>query len=199
MPENAPDLVVLGRLTVPWGVKGFLRLHPFGDDPAAWKQIPLWYLGRDDKVLRSDDLTRWSSFGPQQLITQGAGWVVRFEGIEDRTAAEALAGLYCAARQVDLPPTADNEFYWADLVGMAVWNREGRCLGTVHHLISTGAHDVLCVRPCSPDGLSAHPMPKDPPFAGPRVEHLIPFVPAYVGAIDRDAKSIQVDWHEDWS
>jgi 16S rRNA processing protein RimM len=189
MPENAANLVLLGRLTEPWGIKGFLRLHPFGDDPLSWQSIASWHLSRDDKAPPRE----WQIFRLEHLKPQGSGWVLKLESVTERTAAEALAGMYCAVPQQDLPPTAENEFYWGDLVGMTVVNREGRPLGEVHHLISTGAHDVLCVRALLSSAFS-ETNPASPPL-----EYLIPFVPAYVGEIDRKTRRIEVDWHEDWS
>ena len=86
------------------------------------------------------------------------------------------------------PTAGDDEYYWVDLIGAEVINRQGETLGRVSTLIDTGAHSVLCVRR---------------PEAGPEVpdtqaERLIPFVAAYVDTVDLAARRIQVDWALDY-
>jgi 16S rRNA processing protein RimM len=77
-------------------------------------------------------------------------------------------------------PTPDaDEFYWVDLIGLAVVNREGAPLGTVVGLIETGPHCVLRLAP---------------PAEGEGAERLIPFVNAYVDRVDLGARCIHVDW-----
>jgi 16S rRNA processing protein RimM len=86
-------------------------------------------------------------------------------------------------------PTPDaDEFYWVDLIGLAVVNRDGDRLGTVAGLIDTGPHSVLRVAPDAlPDGVSAQ-----------EAERLIPFVGAYVDAVSLEQKLITVDWGLDY-
>jgi 16S rRNA processing protein RimM len=84
----------------------------------------------------------------------------------------------------DFPPLPDGEYYWVDLVGAQVVNRQGATLGTVRGLRSNGAHDILEVER---DG-------RQPPAA----PVLIPLVAAYVDGIDLPAMRIRVDWDEDW-
>jgi 16S rRNA processing protein RimM len=79
------------------------------------------------------------------------------------------------------PSAASDEFYWVDLIGLQVVNREGRPLGEVLGLIDNGAHSVLRVAP---------------PAAG--AERLIPFVAAYIDRVDLAARRIEVDWGLDY-
>jgi len=79
-----------------------------------------------------------------------------------------------------LPVPAEDEYYWADLVGLAVVNGAGEALGKVAGLIETGANDVL--RVLGDDG----------------VERLLPFVDAVVLDVDREAGVIRVEWGADW-
>jgi 16S rRNA processing protein RimM len=78
-----------------------------------------------------------------------------------------------------LPAIEDNEYYWADLIGLAVMNRAGDVLGTVAGLLETGANDVLVVR----DG---------------EIERLLPMVATVIDSIDLAARVIRVDWGRDW-
>ncbi|QID17293.1 ribosome maturation factor RimM [Nitrogeniibacter mangrovi] len=169
-------MIVMGRIIAPYGIKGWVKIHPFGDDPLSWKKMPRWWLCTDDRAPEA----RWEPRALKGLRQQGKSLVAAFEGIDDRTAAEALQGCYVAAPREAMPPTAKDEYYWADLIGLAVENAEGEALGTVTSLISAGAHEVLQVS----DG---------------DLEHLIPFVPAYVDTVDTDAGRIRVQWQKDWS
>ncbi|MCX8086686.1 MAG: ribosome maturation factor RimM [Rhodocyclaceae bacterium] len=167
-------MIVLGRITAPYGVKGWLRLHPFGDDPASWRAMPHWWLGKDDK-----DFSAWRAWPLLALKPHGKEWLVRFAGIEDRTAAEALAGSFAGAPREALPATAEGEYYWADLIGLRVVNERGEPLGTVRELIETGAHAVLVVE----DG---------------EQERLLPFVGQVVKDVDGAAGRMVVAWEREW-
>lgn len=166
-------MVVLGKVTDPYGVHGWVRIHPFGDDPVAWTRMPVWWLS-------SEGLADWREAKPKTCRLHGEGLICQFEGIEDRTAAEALKGMLVGAPREALPATAENEFYWADLIGLEVVNGAGEVLGRVEELIETGAHTVL--RLVSKEGK----------------ERLLPFVASVVLAVERDNGLIRVDWSTDW-
>ena len=102
-------MVVLGRIVAPFGVRGWVKVRPFGDDPAAWAAMPSWWLGVDA------DGDQWQPAELQSFRPHGALWVAKFAGIDDRTAAEGLDGRYVAAPREALPATEDGEYYWSDL------------------------------------------------------------------------------------
>ena len=103
------------------------------------------------------------------------GLVATLPGIEDRDAAEAMRGTEVWVPRSALPPPSPGEYYWVDLEGLRVANVEGVEFGTVSHLFSTGANDVLVAR-------------------GER-ERMIPFIqPDYIVSVDFDARCITVDW-----
>jgi len=166
-------MVVLGKVIDPYGVRGWVRIHPFGDDPAAWAQMPVWWLG-------SEDLADWREAKPKTCRPHGESLICQFEGVDNRTAAEALKGMLVGAPREALPATAENEFYWADLIGLEVVNSAGEVLGRVEELIETGAHTVL--RLVSQEGK----------------ERLLPFVASVVLAVEPENKLIRVDWGTDW-
>lgn len=166
-------MVVLGRLVAPYGVKGWLRLHPFGDDPASWKRISPWYLSP------SDAAETWRSLELDAIKMHSSGWVVKFLGVEDRSGAEALIGSFVGAPKDSLPQNADGEYYWADLIGLSVVNQESVQFGTVVSLIETGANDVLVVRDSE-------------------TERLIPYIESVVLKVDLAVGQVTVDWGQDW-
>ncbi|WP_153144785.1 ribosome maturation factor RimM [Dechloromonas sp. H13] len=166
------DFVVLGRLADPYGVQGWLRLYPFADDPLTWAEMPAWWIGKEGGP--------WRECRPQGMRAHGDGLVVRLDGVPDRTAAEAMKGLLVAAPRSALPKTGENEFYWADLIGLEVVNTAGERLGKVAGLIETGANDVLRV------------------VGDDDAERLLPFVAAVVLAVEKEAGLIRVEWGSDW-
>ncbi len=166
-------MIALGRIVAPYGVGGWLHLHPFGDDPAAWSKILQWRLGAEAEG------DKWTAYPLTTLKPHSAGWVVKFGGVDDRNGAEALVGLYFAVPREELPKTAANEYYWADLIGLVVVNEQGMVLGTVDNLIETGANAVFVVR----DG---------------EQKRLLPFVAQVVKNVDVTAGRILVEWGADW-
>lgn len=166
------DIVVLGRLADPYGIQGWLWLHPFGDDPLAWAEMPVWWIAKEGEPWRECKL--------KSLKAHGNGVVVLLEGIADRTAAEAMKGFLVGAPRESLPKTDDDEFYWGDLIGLDVINTADERLGKVAGLIESGANTVL--RVVADDGL----------------ERLLPFVSAVVLAVEKDAGLIRVEWGSDW-
>lgn len=171
-------MIVLGRIIAPYGVKGWLRLHPFGDDPGCWQEISRWWLGADE-----NDFSAWRAWPLQAMRLQGKGWVVKLTGVDDRDSAEQLVGQYVGAPRSALPATERDEYYWADLVGLAVVNEKQEPLGHVAELIESGAHAVMVVK--AGEGRDA-------------VERLLPFVGQVVKEVDVPAGVIRVDWERDW-
>ena len=113
---------------------------------------------------------------------QGDGFVAASPEVTDRNAAEALRGARIFVARADFPRPGADEFYWADLIGMAVVNRDGVALGAVAGLIDNGPQSVLRVEPAGEGG----------------EERLIPFVSAYVDSVDLPARRIVVDWGLDY-
>jgi 16S rRNA processing protein RimM len=112
--------------------------------------------------------------------------VAQAQDIDDRSAAEALKGTRIFVSRASFPTADPDEYYWIDLIGLAVVNHQGEHLGTVAGLLDTGPHCVLRV---TPEGAQ----PGDE-----AVERLIPFVAAYIGEVDLATRRITVDWGLDY-
>lgn len=169
-PDDVARMIVLGRILGPFGVQGLIRVFPYGDDPLSWRDMGRLWLGAG-----SD----WKPYPLKDLREHGSVVVARLEGISSRDCAAALRGLLVAAPRDCLPAPSGEEYYWSDLIGLGVENLTGERLGTVADLISTGAHEVLCVR----DG---------------DTERLLPFVAAVVRDVDLEGRRIRVDWGLDY-
>jgi len=167
-------MVVLGRVTAPYGVQGWVRLHAFGDDPGRWREIDRWWLGREE-----NDFSGWRAYPLQGLRLHGKSWVAKLVGVDDRNGAEQLIGQYVGAPRSTLPATEPDEYYWGDLVGLNVVNAEKEVLGCVTELIESGAHAVMVVM----DG---------------DTQRLLPFVGHVVKEVDVAAGKVYVDWERDW-
>ena len=170
-------MIVLGRIGAPYGVQGWVRLHPFGDDPLSWKSMLDWWVSADPDAPDAD----WQTRRLKGCRVHGDGLVVKFDGVDDRSAAELqLKGLFVGAPREAMPEPEEDEYYWGDLVGLSVETLAGEPLGVVRELMATGANDVLCV--CASDG----------------TERLLPFVAAVIHEVDVPGGRIRADWGLDW-
>ena len=166
-------MIVLGRVVAPYGVRGWLKIKPFADDPQGWGSMSRIWLGVDAEG------DRWQAFDLETLRAHGASWVAKLAGIDDRAAAEVLDGQFVGAPRGQLPSNEGDEYYWADLVGLDVVNEQGEPLGKVDSLLETGAHQVLVVK-------------------NGEAERLLPFVEQVVRSIDLAGNRILVAWQLDW-
>ena len=168
-------MIVLGRILVPFGIRGWVKVQAYGDDPESWCAMPHWWLSRDADAPAAN----WRRMDLEEASRHGKGLVAKFAGIDDRDAALALTGCLLAAPREALPKNVADEYYWGDLVGLDVVNAAGERLGQVKTLIESGANAVLCVA----DG---------------ETERLLPFVATVVQQVDLEARLIRVVWGLDW-
>lgn len=178
------DAVEVGRIVDAWGIKGGIKVQPFSSDPQAlfssrrwWLQPPATQRGATPSLLRITAARE-----------QGDVIVATAQEIADRNAAEALRGWRVFVSRGSFPSTGDDEYYWVDLIGLAVVNRQGEALGSVADLLDTGAHSVLRVTTVEP-GADGQLQER---------ERLIPFVAAYVDAVSLAERRITVDWGLDY-
>jgi 16S rRNA processing protein RimM len=128
--------VCLGQIGAPHGVRGEVRVHSFTADPAAIVSYG---------PLESED---GRVFEIESLRPAKDHFVARFSGVADRDAAERLANIKLYVPRERLPdPDEPDEFYHADLIGLAVVDRAGAKRGTVIAVHNFGAGDLIEVRP----------------------------------------------------
>jgi 16S rRNA processing protein RimM len=183
--EFPADAIEVARILDAWGVKGWIRVQPYAKDPQALFSSRRWFLR--PAIVQPGRPARDASapVPPLLRITEarehGDDVIAAVRDISDRSSAEALRGARVFVPRSSFPTAGNDEFYWVDLIGAQVFNREGVLLGEVFGLIDNGAHSVLQVR-------------ADPAAA----ERLIPFVAAYVDRVDLAARRIDVDWGLDY-
>jgi 16S rRNA processing protein RimM len=191
VPLDKPDdLIELGRIGEPYGLKGLVNILPSSDQPDVLLKVRQWWLSRivpsADGVARKvgkpspNDLT-YESFRVLSAKAHADRLVAHLEGIEDRDLAAQFKGCRVYVSRSRFPALPEGEFYWVDLQGCAVRNLQGVDLGVVSQVIDHGAHPILVVQ-----------KPEAP-------EVLIPFVAAYVSDVRVQERLIQVDWQEDYA
>jgi 16S rRNA processing protein RimM len=171
MRPGADKRVLIGRIHGAFGVRGEVKLESFTDPRNAVFRYQPWTLR--DAQGRERELA-----GARGRET-AKGIVAQLPDVADRDAAEALRGTEVWVPRSALPPPKEGEYYWVDLEGLRVVNVEGIEFGTVSHLFSTGANDVLVVQ-------------------GER-ERMLPFVqPDVIRSVDFESGTITVDWDADF-
>ena len=162
--------ILVGRLSGAFGVSGEIKCQSFTDPPERLLEYRPLAMRLENREL---PLPRLNG----RLTAKGL--VLRLPDVADRDAAQALRGAELWVARSRLPALPPGEYYWADLEGLRVVNREGADFGTVSHLFETPANPVL--------------------VAVAERERLIPFLPGrFVDAVDLDAGLISVDWDADF-
>ena len=167
------DLVDLGRVESPFGIQGWVHIRLFGAQ-------------RDSVLLGSRQWWWRPPSGAARLLKvrqcrlHGEGLVAAFDGCEDRDQALGFKGGVVGVSRASFPVQAEDEYYWVDLIGCAVWTPERGALGEIRNVEEFGADPVL--RVAGPDG----------------VERLIPFVGAVVVRVDLAAREVIADWGLDY-
>ncbi len=182
LPEDA---IEVGRILDAWGVKGWVKILPHSASSEALFSSGRWFLQPPEAKHRPG----FNAFSGTVVLpvseskVHSGSVVAKFEGIDDRTPAEALRGARIFMPRSSFPKAGKDEYYWVDLLGLNVVNREGVALGCVRDLMATGPNSVLCVEYI--DGEQT-------------LERMIPFVAAYVDGVDIPAGTITVDWQPDY-
>jgi 16S rRNA processing protein RimM len=143
--ESPDNLILIGVIAGPFGIKGQVKLKSFTDQPDYLRRhLREIFVG---KKLAPYTLTRFHEHKPGVLI-------FNLRGVETREAVDELRGAEVFIRQSDAAPLGEDEYYLHDLIGLHVSTVDGQELGTVREVIETGVHEVLVVtRPGQSDAL----------------------------------------------
>lgn len=164
-------MVIMGRVASAHGIRGWVKIQPFTEYVDSLLDYESWWIGHEQG--------QWREVKPGQCEVHGKTLVAQLLDCPDRTAAEKLKGLLIAVPRRSLPEAGEGEYYWSDLIGMAVVNEAGVSLGTVVNLLETGANEVLIVQ-------------------GDGGEILMPFVAGAIKQVDLKNRAIRVDWSADY-
>jgi 16S rRNA processing protein RimM len=180
MSDTPADLVVIGRFTGTFGVKGWLKVYSYTDPLENFLDYLYCQIQRHGT---------WQATQIAEGKIHGKGLVVKLKGVDDPEQAAAYVGCDVAVVVTQLPLLPENEYYWRQLEGLQVIvdhpERGPLVLGRVDHLLATGANDVLVV--------------KGDDSSIDKRERLIPYLPDQVVlAVDLAAQQMRVDWDPDF-
>lgn len=165
MNKQSERLVVLGVITGVHGVAGMVKVKSFTQDPYA--------IGEYGPLLLDDTDQRLAiaRMQPHKDV-----FLVQFEGVEGRQAAEALKGIELKIEREKLPVTDDDEYYFSDLVGLVVKQDDDTVIGKIVDVVNFGAGDLLEIE-----------------FEGRKKSELLAFNQATVPVVDMAAGFVVID------
>lgn len=161
----------MGRVASAYGIRGWVKIQPFTEYVDSLLEFSSWWIGPENGP--------WREIQVKNCDVHGKTLVAHVLDCIDRTQAEKLKGLLLAVPRSALPEQDEDEYYWADLIGLNVITQTGALLGKVENLLETGANQVLSVR--SEQGAL-----------------LIPFVASAIQKVDIANRTIHVEWAQDY-
>jgi 16S rRNA processing protein RimM len=176
--ELPADAIEVGRIADAWGIKGWFKVLPHSAQPEALFSSKRWFLQAPGAAASTA-----FRLAIREAKEHSDCIVATSEDVPDRNAAEALRGARVFVPRSSFPTAGDDEYYWVDLIGLSVVNREGVVLGTVRELLATGPQTTL-VLAAEEDGKA--------------VERMVPFVSVFVDKVDLPGRLITVDWQPDF-
>lgn len=181
-PAELPaDAVEVGRIFDAWGIKGWFKVQPYSAEPEALFSCKRWFLLPAEKGTKTFEGVGRLKIKESKMHSDSV--VACAHDVLDRDAADALRGARVFVARSSFPTPEPDAYYWVDLIGLKVVNRQGDDLGHVRDLLSTGPQTVLVI---------------DDLVEGRLQERMIPFVAAFIDDVDLAAKRIVVDWQADY-
>jgi 16S rRNA processing protein RimM len=189
------DMVVMGRIVAPYGVLGWVKVVPATEQFDGLLDYKNWWVGKGD---------HWIEHKVSKAKVHNDVLLVKLAGIDDRDLAFAAKGKQISVPKEALPEAGEGEYYWSDLIGLAVTNQQDIVFGKIIDVFDTGANDVIVVRPeKSKEAVAVESDVQDDAKADKKAkknkhedERLIPFVDDVIVDVDLAKKTMLVDWDE---
>lgn len=167
MKDADDTYIIVGKIGSTFGITGWLKIQSYTEFGASILEYSPWYIGTDDTNRREIEIED----GKLNHDTV----VAKFPGYNNPETARQLTGLTIAIPRSHLPKLKKNEYYWSDLIGLTVINKDGTVLGKISYLMETGSNDVMVVKGTT--------------------EIAIPYLlDSVIKSIDLDKKEMHVDW-----
>lgn len=151
--ERPSDLVLLGRVTKPHGIRGEVKVYPYSGTPENFLQYTEILLAPHEGA-EPVRCTVVRARGQKNSV------LLQLENSSTRNDAEALVGFLVYVHRDELPEPGPNEFYLRDLKGRQMVTEEGRVIGTISDIVSTTGQDIARVH----DGEREYMIPLVPEF-----------------------------------
>jgi 16S rRNA processing protein RimM len=207
------DAIEVGRILDAWGIKGWFRVQAYSAQPEALFSSKRWFIQPSERGAKHFEGTHILRIQEAKIHSDHV--VARAHDCLDRNAAELLKGARVYVARSSFPTPLEDEFYWVDLVGLEVINRQGESLGLVVDILSSGPQSVLVIEPQAAQEVARQDSPVSvvgatqglpvSPAAGanttsPKADasRMIPFVSQYIDDVRLAEKKILVDWLPDY-
>lgn len=139
MDQPLQNLITVGHISDTHGIRGQVRLYSYSGNLSSLQAVKeLFVRSKTGNTLRQIKLKRASNHSGKILLT--------LEGFDSINQAQELIGSEVLLDRHQLPATAEDEYYWHDLLGLSVVTIEGQPLGIIADILETGANDVYLVR-----------------------------------------------------
>lgn len=164
--------ITIGKFGSTYGVHGWLKIHTYTEFDASILDYKPWYT---PKNAADKSPTEWEIIEVEAGQVHGNGIIVKLPNINNPEDARLMTGKLISIHRDQLPKLNKDEYYWSDLEGLTVINKNGDVLGKVIYLMETGSNDVLVVKNDK--------------------EHAIPYLPGdVIICVDLAKQEIHVDW-----
>ncbi|MCX7761563.1 MAG: ribosome maturation factor RimM [Candidatus Kryptonium sp.] len=131
------DLCIIGKILRPYGLKGQICVKPITDFVNRFKKLKRVYVG--DNPIEVEEHYIVSSFLHNEEV------ILKFKNINDRTAAESFSGKFIYIPEEELLPLPEGFYYVHDLIGLKVYDVNGRKIGVITDVWLLPANDVYVV------------------------------------------------------
>ena len=170
MTADNEELLLLGKVSGVFGVKGWIKVHSYTDPREGIAEYSPWLIKQKGS---------WREVEVETGKPQGKTVIAKIKDVDNCDQAQLLIGAEIAIHKDQLDKPVEGEYYWRDLEGLRVVNTEGVDLGIISHMMETGANDVMVVKSDQ--------------------QRLIPFTQGHaVLNVDLEAGVITVDWDPDF-
>ena len=186
MAVDSTELMVVGKITTVYGIKGWVKVHAFTESMDNFAQFNSYYFDKAANARANSAKKRdWQPIKFESIKRHGKGLIAQIEGVTDREQARLYCQHEVAVSSDEIPAMTGDDFYWHELVGLQVitTNEAGEdlLLGKVTQMMETGANDVLVVKSCK--------------GSIDQRERLLPWLPEQViKEVDIEAGVMRVEW-----
>lgn len=137
-PPIQATYITIGKIGAIYGVHGWLKIHSYTEKASSILELIPWSI--------PDEKGHWQPIKIEDKKILHQKIIVKFADIHTPEQAKLLTGKKIEVKRTQLPPLQKNEYYWSDLEGLTVVNKQGKKLGVVAFLIATGANDVVVIK-----------------------------------------------------
>ena len=168
-PQENNKKLLVGKINGFFGLQGWVKVFSYTNPRTNILNYSPWSI-KVDGNFQSIDITS----GREQSKTI----VAHIKGVDNREDSQKFIGQDIYINKEQLPELTQGEYYWHELIGFDVINKDEEQLGTVDYFVETGANDVLVVKG--------------------KKEYWIPYIEPFLVSIDSKNNKILVDWDKDF-